>query len=149
MSAFWTEGRLWTFRVLRVGKAIGVGRQTEQRQKMKMLCLYLEQQTNTVLNLTCNLLTQRQRNMSFFSFTSVNSNLALIPCAWCQCIIGPYPLSQVKSGSCLELMKLRAFVVLGHCHGAECMPCLGHENIYCYQGLFFAWGSLPGEPCCH
>lgn len=82
LSSFWTDGRLWTLRVCRVGKDIGVRRQSEQRHKMKMLCLYLEQQTNIVLNLTCDLLTQRQRNVPFFSFTSINLNLTLIPYAW-------------------------------------------------------------------
>lgn len=44
-----------------------------------------------------------------------------------QCIIGPYPLSQVESRSDLGLMSIRALVVIGFCHGVEwseveCMP---------------------------
>lgn len=58
-----------------------------------------------------------------------------------QCIIGPYPLSHAESRSYLDLMSLRALVVIGLCRGVECMPCLEHENIFCFQELFFAWGS--------
>ena len=60
-------GRLWTFRVSRVWNFLGGGAVCAETQ-MKMLGLYLEQQMNNALTMTCNLWTQRQKKYAFTFF---------------------------------------------------------------------------------
>lgn len=68
----WQTGRLWTFRVSRVRNFTGGGTVCPETQ-MKMLGLYLEQQMNNALTMTCNLWTQRQKKYAFTFFQLILS----------------------------------------------------------------------------
>lgn len=104
---------------------------------MKMQGLYLEQQMNNVLNVACNLLTQRQKKFAFifFQLNQPKSDFDSL-CLVLNSLLGLMAFSRWNLGHTWVLWASERWWSLTTI--TEYGSCLGREHLYCYQDLFFS-----------